>query len=537
MMGVWFPEGFCDDECEGINVTLDELVACTAPGVPAGCTPAPLGTLLDIYGNFLRVTLSGDDPDWETPDAPIVGICAPAGTETLLQGLRIGHQDDGTSNTEGFTILDLVAIPSELDALLICDTYAANDAAPQTFFASVLTRVSNFLLPAKAVANPLMIGGLGIGGASRSFSPFGIINTTLGATGGSTGGLKSSFTPSHPDAPALATDADGNLADSADTQQLTSLPGVSVKTGLGTAIPGATVTFTMTTPVTLTPESEASVCDVNGATQTEIVVETDANGFAGLGCVNFGSVVGFKNLKATIDPSTADGVSDVDGIDQITVAACDPQCGVPEATTELNWKVETTPGNPASLSLDPALVTTAAAGAAFSPQPIVKVLDRNGNVVTGSNLTVTASATPPSGGAGGLVGTTTEQASSGVANFTGNGLGVGGTVGSWQLSFGSGALTPATANIDITAGTAFEILTYPGLAGLFTYTTGLTPGSAVSPAPRVIVRDAYQNPVNNVALLWSPPTGANGAVLNDAGGTSTGTDGTPRSHRGPWATA
>ena len=29
-----------------------------------------------------------------------------------------------------------------------------------------------------------MLGGLGIGGTTRTFSPFGIINTTLGATGG-----------------------------------------------------------------------------------------------------------------------------------------------------------------------------------------------------------------------------------------------------------------------------------------------------------------------------------------------------------------
>ena len=63
LMGVWFPPGFCDASCGGINVALDILTACTSPGVPAGCTPAPLGTLLDTYGNYLKVTLSGGTPN------------------------------------------------------------------------------------------------------------------------------------------------------------------------------------------------------------------------------------------------------------------------------------------------------------------------------------------------------------------------------------------------------------------------------------------------------------------------------------------
>jgi hypothetical protein len=81
LMGIWFPEGFCDASCGGINVVLDVLTACTSPGVPAGCTPAPLGTLLDTYGNYMKVTLSGGTPNLQTPDSPVVGICAPVGTE------------------------------------------------------------------------------------------------------------------------------------------------------------------------------------------------------------------------------------------------------------------------------------------------------------------------------------------------------------------------------------------------------------------------------------------------------------------------
>lgn len=67
LMGIWFPEGFCDASCGGINVALDILTACTAPGEPAGCTPAPFGTLLDLYGNYLKVTLTGGTPNLSAP--------------------------------------------------------------------------------------------------------------------------------------------------------------------------------------------------------------------------------------------------------------------------------------------------------------------------------------------------------------------------------------------------------------------------------------------------------------------------------------
>ncbi len=187
LMGIWFPEGFCDASCGGINVALDILTACTSPGVPAGCTPAPLGTLLDTYGNYPQghAERGNAEPD----DATRAGRrrYAPR-TEPMgiMSGLRIGHQADDTTGTAGFTILDGVAIPSELDDELICDSFAMNDAAPApgTMFARMVHHLADLLLPEKAAATRMMLGGLGIGGSTRTFSPFGIVNTTLGATGG-----------------------------------------------------------------------------------------------------------------------------------------------------------------------------------------------------------------------------------------------------------------------------------------------------------------------------------------------------------------
>ncbi|HKP28386.1 MAG TPA: hypothetical protein VJU15_03250, partial [Gemmatimonadales bacterium] len=170
LMGIWFPDEFCPEgTCSGINVALDILTACTSPGVPAGCTPAPFGTLLDLYGNYLKVTLSGDTEHQNQDVDAIVGICAPTGTEEIAEQLRILHQDDGTTNTEGLTILEGVTIPQELDDLLLCDSqlFSSNDteeAAPTGMFARMVNHLADLLLPEKVMATRMMLGGLGIGG-------------------------------------------------------------------------------------------------------------------------------------------------------------------------------------------------------------------------------------------------------------------------------------------------------------------------------------------------------------------------------------
>ena len=52
--GAFFPPGFCDAACGGINVTFEEVPLCTTPGVPAGCVPK-LNTLLDQYGKYMKI--------------------------------------------------------------------------------------------------------------------------------------------------------------------------------------------------------------------------------------------------------------------------------------------------------------------------------------------------------------------------------------------------------------------------------------------------------------------------------------------------
>ena len=320
----------------------------------------------------------------------------------------------------------------------------------------------------------------------------------------------------------MATGVDGNLVDTVGFKQVTDLPGVYVKTGLGTAIPGATVTFSMLNPVTAPVQRHAVHCvrvrwrrRQSGPT---IVVTTDANGFAALGCVNFGPTVGFKNLQASIDPSTADGVAG-GGITEVTVTACDPVCGVAGATTTLHWLVETKAGNADRLSIQ-SIATTAVAGSVFGQQPVLRVLDRLNNVVLSPAVVVTPAATGPAGSTGGLIGSSTPSSVSGVVNFSG--LGIGGTAGVWKVKFTApGSIKADSANVTITAGAAATIQTLmrPGstVAQTYTYAGIVTSGTPVNPVPKAVVKDQYGNPVNLQTVTWSA---VNSTVTVGSGGTT-----------------
>jgi hypothetical protein len=395
--GIWFPEGFCPQEtCSGINVALDVLTACTSPGVPTGCTPAPFGTSARPLWELSQGHVVWRHPEPESePGRDRRHLCAHR-NRRIVDQLRVLHQDDGTSNTAGLTILDGVAIPTELDNLLLCDSWlGANnniqESVPRSMFARMVQPSGRPVAPGEGRGDQDDAGRPWDRRHDAYVQPLRprrhhaqchrhrwYEDNLLPGQSGRTGLCA-----------ALTADPNATLADSVDHKQTSGLPGVYVKTGLGTAIPGATVTFTMTNPVTdpyKNTISNASVCDGSGTTQTQIVATTDATGFAALGCANFGNTVGFKNLQATINPATATGVAGA-GISEVTVTSCDPTCGTPGSSTTLNWLVQTTPGNAAKLALNQSS-WSAAAGAALSPQPVVTVRDRLNNVVTTSSAVV-----------------------------------------------------------------------------------------------------------------------------------------------------
>ena len=116
-----------------------------------------------------------------------------------------------------------------------------------------------------------------------------------------------------------------------------------------------------------------------------------------------------------------------------------------------------------------------ASGAALTTQPVVKITDANGNMVTSSNALVRA--TIASGTGGTLGGTTMVSAVNGVVTFTN--LTLTGTVGTnCTLGFGSDGLTMVTSStVQVTA----PLTSIGAISGTATFGQVLTAG-ALSPS-------------------------------------------------------
>src|SRR5437667_3509978 len=103
----------------------------------------------------------------------------------------------------------------------------------------------------------------------------------------------------------------------------------------------------------------------------------------------------------------------------------------------------------------------------------------------------------------------------GAATFSG--LTLSGTVGNYTLSFGGTGLTPVSSGpIALSAGAAASMA--PNGGG-----TSAPAGTAVTPPPSVIVRDASGNPVSGVAVTFAASPGS--GTVTPRTPVATGTDG------------
>ncbi len=132
--------------------------------------------------------------------------------------------------------------------------------------------------------------------------------------------------------------------------------------------------------------------------------------------------------------------------------------------------------------------STANSGAALGTQPVVKVEDSGGNVVTSVN-SGTASASIASGSGGSIAaGGTSGTFSNGVATFSGLALnGVNGTA--YTLTFAGDTFTSAASNtITMSTGAATQLV-------VTTQPSGAASGSALTGQPVVKVEDSGGNVV------------------------------------------
>ncbi len=156
------------------------------------------------------------------------------------------------------------------------------------------------------------------------------------------------------------------------------------------------------------------------------------------------------------------------------------------------------PATQLALATQPAGAVT---GSVLSAQPVIQVKDASGGVVVGSSAAVTVAL---DGVGGTLAGTTTVNAVNGIATFTN--LVVTG-VGSYTLTFSSGALTPVTSSAISVAplpATQLGIATQPG---------GAQTGSSLAPQPVVQVRNAAGGTVvAATTAITATLTGTGGAL-------------------------
>ncbi len=484
---------------------------------PPGLTK--LQDTFDEYPNYVRI-LTAPFADFSDdvlyPVKPLVVVCF---NQTVLQNptsllarllLGTNHTDPNTGITE-FKLLpkpDFSSYDAEAlaQAQAICGAPPA-PSAPAFSNGTVIGRLANkvldALLPRSVQAqyryDEMAFGG--VGGSAEEFSDFGGIDP--GMDFGGVGGSAEEFSPPAlaPGAQALPTDNPpaGSIvgpASSADNSTGAPWATVTVKTDLNVPIMGAEVTFALLDPVTYSDTSQAAFCGGAAA----VVDTTDVNGEVTLDCLNFGTLAGFKNLKATVNPATVNTLACV-----IIPSGTDAGlCATDPSTVGVNFLVVTQPATAAKLSVTNTPLSPSA-GAVLSPAPTVQVLDAFDNPVGGVR-TVTASLAPDTS----LAGTTSESTNSdGLATF--DDLKLGGVVGTtYTITFASTGLTGATVNVTITAAGAAAGITYdPAVHGpASTAPNGVygsfNPFTAVSPNPTVIGTDAWGNVTSGGgAVSWS----------------------------------
>ncbi|MBI3790327.1 MAG: Ig-like domain-containing protein, partial [Gemmatimonadetes bacterium] len=159
---------------------------------------------------------------------------------------------------------------------------------------------------------------------------------------------------------------------------------------------------------------------------------------------------------------------------------------------------------------------TAASGAAFATQPVVRILDAQGNLTSSTAAVTVAIAT----GGGALGGTATVNAVAGVATFSG--LSITGTVGARTLSFTGTSLASATSSsITLSAGAATQLV-------MVTQPSATAANDALVGTVAVRLQDAAGNNVTTAGVAVNAAIASGGgslqgttSQLTDATGTAT----------------
>jgi len=274
---------------------------------------------------------------------------------------------------------------------------------------------------------------------------------------------------------------------------------------LGTSY-GPNITFTtLTTP---TVSATATISSITGTTATGGgTITADGGAAVTARGVVYGTTTGSATFSVSSGTGTGTYTSSLTGLTPVTtyyVRAFATNSVGTVYGTETSFTTSAGPASKAMITTEP---SGAAAGTAFTTQPVIRITDLSGNTVTTSTVNVVASI---ASGTGTLSGTTTVAAVNGVATFTN--LVLSGASGNFTLAFTPTSLTAATSNsFALSFGTASKAM-------ITTHPSGAVNGVALTTQPLIRITDASGNTVTSSTVNVVASIGSGTGTL---GGTTT----------------
>ncbi|MBA3344940.1 MAG: hypothetical protein H0T44_06505 [Gemmatimonadales bacterium] len=239
-------------------------------------SPGPLNTTLNQYPLFYKFSGTTATGPVEFRQVVTAGVCLRnnPGEGVNLDDLRLAHNIGlNFGDVEVLPLVDGPEVPgldcSDVPEAPIGQVGAARGAALD-FMLQALAPLSRALLPQPLSATSLLLATVGVGGTTRKFSPFGVVDIE-----------------SNPARLDYSPDADAFSSLAAEPGGTVTPPSVTLRSAKGDPIPDWPVVFTVTS-------GEGSL---NGA--TTVTVNTGSNGVAGVGTWTLGEGPGINTVTAS----------------------------------------------------------------------------------------------------------------------------------------------------------------------------------------------------------------------------------------------
>jgi adhesin/invasin len=285
---------------------------------------------------------------------------------------------------------------------------------------------------------------------------------------------------------------------------LGAVAGVNTLTATSTGLTGSPITFTATG----NPGNATNLALVQGDGQTGSVGGTLGTTLQVLVTDNLanpvqGVTVGWATASGSLVPASsvtnASGIATTSWTLGTTPGAVTATGSVGGLTgSPVTFSATANPGAPANITIVQGNGQSATVNTALATAPAVRISDVFNNPLSGVSVTFAVTT-----GGGSATGTSQSTNASGIATLTSWTLGT--VAGSNTLSAtatGPGAIGFSATG---TAGAATSIAVSAGNA------LSATVGTATATAPRVLVRDAFNNPVANVNVVFAI-TGGGGSI-------------------------